>query len=311
MARAGRLTALAAGVAVLAGAGGAWGAAACEENRGQTGVAVAAREGRLEVAAVDPDSAASAAGVSAGDAVVQANGVVVRSCGDWSRAVREAGKDRKALLLLVVRGGGEVPLVLASATWGRAVAAVPPPPVVEAPTVKAVVAKPLPEPLPPETHVSIDEVTRGLDALAPADRPPTRLDAYSHDLLRIHRQVETLAARQAAPETVVKALRTVVGYYDAAEVAWSAEDAMREKENRPRHLPSSEAMAVPFFADSDAAATIDQFPFLRDAVSRDPRPGVIGESSGSWRPVAARTLLWEHGREELKRVMGWLADAGR
>jgi hypothetical protein len=108
---------------------------------------------------------------------------------------------------------------------------------------------------------------------------------------------------------VIEGLRTVLRYYDAAEVAWSAEDAAREKERRPRHLPSPEAMPAPFFADSEAAATIDQFPFLRDAVSHDPQPALLGESSGVWRPVKARALLWEHGRDELARFTAWLAQA--
>jgi hypothetical protein len=300
MAHASRLT-----VAFLAAAAVSWAASPCEENRGQSGLALAQREGRLEVAAVDEASAAAEAGVRVGDVVVQANGVVPRSCADWARAVREAGKDRKALLVLVDRGGKETPLALAAATWGRVVAEVPPPPAVEPPTVKTIVAKPPPEPLPPEAHVSVDEVTGALRALAPEDKPPRELAAYEHDLLRAHRQIETLVARRTAPEPVVEGLRTVLRYYDAAEVAWTAEEAQREKEKRPRHLPSSEGMAAPYFADSEAAVAIDQFPFLRDTVSRDPKPGLI-ESSGTWRPVQARMLLWDHGREELARLSDWL-----
>ena len=76
-------------------------------------------------------------------------------------------------------------------------------------------------------------------------------------------------------------------------------------------MPSSEAAAAPFFADSEAAATIEEFPFLRATVSRDPRPGLVGESSGLWRPVEARALLWAHGREELDRLTAWLERAGQ
>ena len=58
----------------------AWGASPCEESRAQTGLALAAREGGLEIAAVDPDSAAAESGLRAGDALVQVNATMPRSC---------------------------------------------------------------------------------------------------------------------------------------------------------------------------------------------------------------------------------------
>ena len=198
-----------------------------------------------------------------------------------------------------------MPLALGPATWERAVATAPPPPL-EAPSVRALVATPAPVPVPPEARVSLDELARDHRALAPADRPPAQLADYSHRLLRLHRQVEALAARRAASAGVVDGLRTVLRYFDAAEVAWAADESLRERERRPRHVPSSEAAAAPFFADSEAAATIEEFPFLRATVSHDPRPGLVGESSGVWRPVEARALLWARGREELDRLTAWL-----
>src|SRR5207249_1950289 len=220
----------------------AWGASPCEEGRAQTGLALAAREGGLEIAAVDAGSAAAESGLHAGDTLVQVNAALPRSCADYARAVRDAREGKKALLLLVRRSTGTVPLALGPATWERAVATAPPPPPPEAPSVRALVATPAPAPVAPEAHASLDEL---------------------------------------------------------------------EGERRPRHGPSSEGEPAPFFADSEAAATIEEFPFLRDAVSRDPRPGLIGESSGLWRPLQARALLWAHGREELERLTSWLGRAGR
>ena len=294
---------LATGIAVAGGP-------PCEEGRSRTGVALVASEAGLSVAAVDDDSAAGASGVRVGDEVLQVNGVVPHGCGDYARAVREAEHDRKALLLLVRRPDGEVPLALASRTWDRPVAAVPPPPVRAAPTVQAVIAKPPPEPLPAEVQVTLEHVVQGLEELASADKPPSRLPAYQHDLLRVHREVETLAARKAVPTTVADGLRTVLRYHDAAEVAWTAEEAQRETERVPRHVPSSEASSAPYFADSDAASTIDDFPFLRETVVRDPRPSFgIGETSGRWRPTQARALLWSHARDELTKLRTWLATS--
>jgi len=288
---------------VLATAGSARAAGPCEEDRGQTGLALAAAAASgLAVAAVDGESAAAAAGLRVGDTVVQANGALAPSCGEYARVVREARREHKAVLLLVRRAAAEVPLALGPSTWERALAAAVPPAPAEAPSVRALVATLPPPPLPPGTHVSVEEVTRGLSALAGG----SRLGAYQEDVLRVRRQVETLAGREAAPAAVLGGLRTVLRYYEGAAVAWASEETQRERERRPRHLPA-ETMTAPFFADSEVAALIDEFPFLRAAVLRDPAPGLVGESGGVWRPREARTLLWERGRDELGRLTGWLA----
>ena len=288
---------------VLAAAGSARAAGPCEEDRGQTGLALAvAASGGLAVAAVDGESAAAAAGLRVGDTVVQANGALAPSCGEYARVVREARREHKAVLLLVRRAAAEVPLALGPSTWERALAAAVPPAPAEAPSVRALVATLPPPPLPPGTHVSVEEVTRGFSALAGGGR----LGAYQEDVLRVRRQVETLAGREAAPAAVLGGLRTVLRYYEGAAVAWASEETQRERERRPRHLPA-ETMTAPFFADSEVAALIDEFPFLRAVVLRDPAPGLVGESGGVWRPREARTLLWERGREELGRLTGWLA----
>jgi len=294
-------------VLALAAAGSARAAGPCEEGRGQTGLALAAAAGGLAVAAVDDDSAAMAGSLRVGDAVVQANGTLARSCGDYARVVREARRERKAVLLLVRRADTELPLALAASTWERAVAVVAAPAPAEAPTVRALVATPPPSPLPPETHVSVDEVTRGLSTLADDGRPRASLTAYQKDVLHLRRQVETLAARAAAPAAVLSGLRTVLEYYEGAAVAWASEETQRERERRPRHLPAGETATATFFEDSEAAALLDEFPFLRATVVRDPAPGLVGESAGLWRPRQARALLWEHGHEELGRLTGWLA----
>src|SRR5438309_1599640 len=294
-------------VLALAAAGSARAAGPCEEGRGQTGLALAAAAGGLAVAAVDDDSAAMAGSLRVGDAVVQANGTLARSCGDYARVVREARRERKAVLLLVRRADTELPLALAASTWERAVAVVAAPAPAEAPSVRALVATPPPSPLPPETHVSVDEVTRGLSTLARDGRPRASLTAYQKDVLHLRRQVETLAARAAAPAAVLSGLRTVLEYYEGAAVAWASEETQRERERRPRHLPAGETATATFFEDSEATALLDEFPFLRATVVRDPAPGLVGESAGLWRPREARALLWGHGREELGRLTGWLA----
>ena len=294
---------------VLATARVGWAAGACDEARGQTGLALAPADGGLAITAVDDGSAAAASGLRAGDSLVQVNGVVARTCADWQRALRDARKDRKALLVLARRASAEVVTALPAETWQRAVATVstlPP----EPPSVRQLVERPPPPPLPTDARVTLDGVVHALEALAPADHPPVTIDVYRRDLLRVHREVETLAVRRAVQPDVVEGLRTVLRYYDAGEVAWDAEEQLREVARKPRHVPTAESEIVAYFSDSEAAATIDQFPFLRATVAREPSTGVVaGESSGSWRPVQARTLLWEHAREELAKLTTWLAAA--
>jgi hypothetical protein len=311
MARADGLLGLALTAALLGTAGIARAASPCEEGREQTGLALAPAASGLAVAVVDADSVAAARGFQAGDAVVQVNGVVVRNCGEYARAVHDARKERKALLVLLRRDGAETAAVLAASTWERAVAAAPlrPLPAAEPPSVRPLVEKPRPAPLPPAAHVSVDEVLRGLDALAPeADGRRARLVDYRRALGRVQRQLETLAVRAAAPPDVLGGLRTVLRYYEAVGVAWESSDAQRERERHPRHLPEPEGATAPFFAESEIANAIDEFPFLRETVVREPRPAlVVGESAGLWRPRAARRLLLAHGREELARLSAWLA----
>ena len=56
---------------------------------------------------------------------------------------------------------------------------------------------------------------------------------------------------------------------------------------------------------------ISRYPFLREAVVREPAAGRVVESAGAWRPREARTLLWQRGREELARLTAWLAANAR
>jgi hypothetical protein len=173
------------------------------------------------------------------------------------------------------------------------------------PSVAAIVSEPAPA---GAASAQLDEVIHALEALAPEEPASARIAAYQQQLLRVHRQIESLAAREAAPPRVVAGLRTVVRYYDAAEVAWEADEELRERDKRPRHIPTAEAATAPYFVDTDAEATILEFPFLQSTVAREPGTRIIA-LSGLWRPVQARALLWEKGREELGRLTQWLRAA--
>jgi hypothetical protein len=292
--------------ALLLAAASVAAASPCEEGRPDTGLVIVPRAGVLAIVTVDVGSASAQAGLKEGDTLTQVNATVPRTCADFARAVRDARKEHKSLLVLVQRADAAVPLVLAASTWkepaGSAVASsegrrgpasptTPPPP---------------PPPLPPEVPVSVDGVVAGIQKLAPAEESSSMtLTAYRADLERVAREVETLAARSAAPPQTVEGLRGVVHIVEAAAIAWDAIEALRERDHRPRRIPIPEAAAAPYFEDSPAAGVLDEFAFLRSTVAREPTSRFgIGESSGLWRPVIARALLWVHARAELARVTG-------
>lgn len=295
-------------------------AASCDSERSRTGLTVAVREGDVAVAAVDAASPAARAGFRPGDVVLQVNDVVPRNCAQWGRAVEDAREDAKAVLVLVLRDGAEVPLALGAGTWvvppepadvgtppaSPGVAAAPPVVRPGATTTTAPVrpATP-PPPLPPDVPVSVEGVLAGLERLAPPNDPPSDLTVYREAVARVRREIETLAARGAAPAAEVTALRRAVRHYEAAEIAWDAIEGERVEERRSRRLPVAENATVPYFGDSPAATVIDEFAFLDATVAREPTGGPLGiESSGLWRPVWARILLWERGAREVAALRG-------
>lgn len=279
---------------------------ACDEGRSATGLALTLRGGVLTVDVVDSGSPATRAGLRAGDAILQVNDVLPRSCAQFARALEAARDDRKALLILVRRGDAEVPLALGAATWGTPAAApaeagpTTAPPSVAAPSRRPV--PPPPPPLPPETAVSVDGVLRDLAALAPPDHPPTSLPAYRDAVVQARREVETLAARNAAPDDVVAEMRSVMRYYEGAAIAWEAIEGDREREHLSRKLPVPDSLAVPYFTDSPVASLVDEFDFLDATVARRPAGGRLVEASGLWRPMWARLLLWERGGQALEQL---------
>jgi len=288
-------------VCTLGVAAAAWAGGACDEGRESTGLGVGIRDGAIAVTEVLRDSAAGRSGLRTGDVIQQANDVLPRNCSEWARAVRHARDDGKALLVLVRRGGVEVPLVLGAATWVRPGVArgaepgsgrgVPEPPEVPA-------APPV-EPLPPDTAVSAQGVVRDLAALAPLDRPPTNLLTYQASLTQVRRQIETLATRGGAPQDVVAELRGVARYYEGAGMAWDAIEGDRAESRLARRLPVADNMTVPYFSNSPVGALLDEFDFLNGTIARQPRGGRLAEASGLWRPVWARLLLWERGAQAL------------
>jgi hypothetical protein len=278
----------------------------CEEGRERTGLVVVVRDGALVVGTVAADSAAAASGVRAGDVVAQVNGTVAHSCAEWGRVVSDARDEGKALLLLVERGDAEVPLALGRKTWGEAAPAAVAKG--EAPVPPARAATPeAPPPLPPDVAVSVDSVVADLGTLV--GRTRQGLAPYGDAVLGARRAVETLAVRKAAPPETVATLRRVARLHEAAVLAWRAIDAIRERDGLAKRMPVSEATTGPYFADSPIQSMLDEFDFLQETIAEEPRDRRYAQSSGEWRPAAARRIAWEHAGEELGRMTATLAAA--
>jgi hypothetical protein len=278
----------------------------CEEGRERTGLVVVVRDGVLVVATVAPDSAAAANGVRAGDVVAQVNGTVAHTCAEWARVVNDARDGGKALLLLVERGESEVPLALGRKTWGEAAPSAVASGGAPAPRPRPA-APESPPPLPPDVPVSVDSVVADLGGLV--GRTRQGLVPYSDSVLAARRAVETLAVRKAAPPETVATLRRVARLHETAVLAWTAIDAIRERDGLAKRMPVSEATTGPYYSDSPIQSMLDEFDFLQETIAREPRARSFSESSGEWRPAAARRLAWEHAGEELGRVTATLAAA--
>jgi membrane-associated protease RseP (regulator of RpoE activity) len=275
----------------------------CDEGKEATGVGVVVRDDVIVVDAVAPDSPAAKSGVRPGDVVLQVNGTVAHACADWASVINDARNARKAVLLLVGRGSDEVPLAMGRHTWGAepAIVAGRPTP---APRPAAPEAPP---PFPPDVPVSVDSVIADLGALLAKARGG--VEPYRTAVVDARRAVETLGVRKAAPPEAVASLRRVARLHEVAVIAWDAIEKIRTRDGIAKRIPVSEALTAPYFSGSREQAALDEFDFLRETVESEPSGGRIAESSGEWRPAAARRIAWEHAGEELGRAAASLATA--
>ena len=70
----------------------------------------------------------------------------------------------------------------------------------------------------------------------------------------------------------------------------------------------SDAAAAPYFSESPVQSVLDEFDFLQETIESQPKSiRYMGESSGAWRPAAARRIAWEHAGEELGGMTATLA----
>jgi hypothetical protein len=148
--------------------------------------------------------------------------------------------------------------------------------------------------------VSVDSVVADLAGLVGKTR--AGIQPYREAVVTSRRAVETLAVRKAAPPDSVTALRRVARLHEAAVLAWEGMDTIRERDGIAKRLPVSEAATAPYFSGSPVQSVLDEFDFLQETIAAEPRAARFMESSGQWRPSAARRIAWEHAGEELGRL---------
>jgi C-terminal processing protease CtpA/Prc len=90
----------------------------CEEEREIIGLSLEPLSDQgLSVATLEPLGFAARSGIQVGDVIEQANNQLLRNCRGYRKAVQEAKKDKKALLLLIHTKNGKRAVVFERVVW--------------------------------------------------------------------------------------------------------------------------------------------------------------------------------------------------
>ena len=90
----------------------------CEEEREIIGLSLEPLSDQgLSVATLEPLGFAARSGIQVGDVIEQANNQLLRDCRGYRKAVQEAKKDKKALLLLINTKKGKRAVAFERAVW--------------------------------------------------------------------------------------------------------------------------------------------------------------------------------------------------
>ncbi len=144
----------------------------CTAGQEALGFSLVPSSGRgLSIAAIRPLSFASRLGLEVGDTVEQANSWLIRDCQSYRRAILDAQREKKALLLLVNRKGRRQALAFEATVWeepnkkAKAAAA----------SLALLLGEPLPEPLAGRVKSVGEETVQILRELEASVRPPFSL----------------------------------------------------------------------------------------------------------------------------------------
>jgi hypothetical protein len=246
----------------------------------------------------------AAAGLRAGDVLVQLNSHLLRGCDDLTDALAEARSQHLTRLFLVRRDHGLAAVALpptAAVTVAAApvihAAAPPPPQVVAATPAPVVEPTPMPDTLAPSgapaVRASLNELQqfgRTLHAALPALRAQPWARRVS-DLRR------TLDGRRAeAP--AVQALTPLLDYYQTAAdiLGYKEQTAVERSTHEMGQKPPQPDAVFEYHNGTQVSTWLERYPFLQDSVVDAPGFSFIGvgERNGTWVPDRAVALLVEH-----------------
>lgn len=290
----------------------------CEEEREIIGLSLEPLSDQgLSVATLEPLGLAARSGIQVGDVIEQANNQQLQNCRDYRKAVREAKKDKKALLLLINTKKGKRAVAFERAVWEepekKATEAVA--------SLKTLLETPLPPPVQGQVRPLGDEAVnalRELESAVPSPRAlhmPGSLSRYEQKLRQTQEQISALrnSAQGEAGQRVLAGVQVIMEHYRAAQEIWQYK-AKRLELIKPDLRKGEQAIysaSLPYFFDSPVLVWVDRYPFLKTSIVSAPHEQRFGEAHGEWKPDEALRLLWHEAKEETDKLSSWLQKTAR
>lgn len=290
----------------------------CDEERELIGLSLEPLSAQgLSVTTLEPLGFAARSGIQVGDVIEQVNNQLLQNCRSYQRAVQEAKKDKKALLLLVNTKKGKQAIAFERAIWQepekKAAEAVA--------SLKTLLETSLPPAVQSQVHPLGDEAVnalRELESAVPSPRAlymPGSLRQYEQKLQQTQEQISALrnSAQGEAGQRVLAGVQVILGHYQAAQEIWQYK-AKRIELTKPDLRKGEQAIysaSLPYFFDSPVLVWVDRYPFLKPTIVSAPYEKRFGEEPGEWKPDEALRLLWREAKEETDKLTSWLQKTAR
>lgn len=291
----------------------------CEEEKEVLGLSLVPPSGKgsdkplgLLVSSVEPLSFASRLGLRAGDVIEQANSWLTHDCRSYRRAITDARKGKKTLLLLVIREGKKQAVAFEAAVWEE--------PEKKAREATASLKTLLEAPLSPSLESKVgqigEEVVLALRSLETSAYLPGHVSLYEQSLHQAEERIAALdrSIQGEAEKRMIAGAQVILDYYLAAQEIWQYK-LKKLAQLRPDLRKGKQAVHdspfSPYFSNSPLLGWVDRYPFLKASITTAPRKERFIEQPGEWNPDSALLLLWQKAREETDDLSKWLKGAAR
>ena len=287
----------------------------CQEGQEYLGLTLNPRQQKdqsgLPIADITQLTPGSRVGLREGDVLEQVNSWTIQNCKNYQRAIRDAQKKKKAILLLVSRKGKRRPIFFEPEIWQRieekkeekqAVA-----------SLQTMLTAPLPEGVQKSTEAIGDQALATLRELETLAVPSGPFPVYEKGVRDARNRIRVLSRQSQgeAEKRVVAGARVLFGYYETArairqyKLDYLSKD---RKDIRQGRAESFSSEIVPYFYNSPVTEWVDKYPFLRSSIKDS--PDKLGfdfiERPGRWNPDRAVQLLWQQARNETDKFAQWI-----